>query len=130
MTSKEALEELERINSRQNNGKGDVWLEMIIDGIKKDLDKLDQYKTIEKEIGIDLITLFKAQKQGCIWELVFAGYDKNGKSTYKPRKQEHWFGIDFRAKALIGKWIGYDFKDYGKTWALTKKELENEINND
>lgn len=98
--------------------------------IERDLDKLSQLEDIEKELGIDLITLFKAQKQGYVWELVFAGYDKNGKSTYKPKKQEHWFGIDFRAKALIGKWIGYDFKDYGKTWALTKEELEkNEPNN-
>lgn len=45
MTSKKALEELERINSRQNNGKGDVWLEMIIDGIKKDLEVLEILKS-------------------------------------------------------------------------------------
>ena len=57
MTSREALEELERINSRQNNGKGDVWLEMIIDGIKRDLEVLEILKEnnlleylIEKEL--------------------------------------------------------------------------------
>ena len=88
------------------------------------IQKLGQLEDIEEELGIDLITLFKAQKEN-VWELVFDGYDENGKSIYKPRKNQHDIYIDLKQKALVGKWIGYEFKDYGKTWALTKEELEN-----
>lgn len=119
MTSKEALEEL------LGRAISNPYVGMVAAAaLEKDLDKLDQYKTIEKELGIDLITLFKAQTQGYIWELVFAYYDEDGKQVYKPRKQERWLGIDFRAKALVGHWVDYEFEDYGKTWALTKEELE------
>lgn len=44
MTSKEILKELERINSKQNNGHGDIWLEMIISHIKRDLEVLEILK--------------------------------------------------------------------------------------
>ena len=86
-------------------------------------EKLFALENIEEELGIDLITLFKAQTNG-IWYLDFNGYNENGKSTHISRKQEHDIYIDFKQKALVGKWISYDFKDYGKTWALTKEELK------
>lgn len=89
--------------------------------------KLGQLEDIEEELGIDLITLFKALSQK-VWikykdngkevidQLQFVGFAKDEQNT------------DFNL--LLGKYDGaylstiFDFKDYGKTWALTKEELE------
>ena len=93
--------------------------------------KLKILEDIEEELGIDLITLFKALIYG-IWT-----------------NQEQWYGDEkqgkirfFQVRLLLEKnaigciynsmWKGEEvirtlyFKDYGKTWALTKEELEND----
>ena len=95
------------------------------------VDKLGALEDIEEELGIDLITLFKALKDG-IWT-----------------NQEQWYGDEkqgkirfFQVRLLLEEnaigcihnsmWKGEEviitlyFKDYGKTWALTKEELEND----
>ena len=95
------------------------------------VDKLGKLEDIEEELGIDLITLFKALKDG-IWT-----------------NQEQWYGDEkqgeirfFQVRLLLEEnaigcihnsmWKGEEvirtlyFKDYGKTWALTKEELEND----
>ena len=95
------------------------------------VDKLGAFEAIEEELGIDLITLFKALKDG-IWT-----------------NQEQWYGDEkqgkirfFQVRLLLEEnaigcihnsmWKGEEviitlyFKDYGKTWALTKEELEND----
>lgn len=82
--------------------------------------KLGQLEDIEKELGIDLITLFKALKEGiyCI------DFDNQDIRKFKAllcfnstSKQFYWYGSN----------IGYpDLKDYGKTWALTKEELNDD----
>lgn len=99
--------------------------------IRKDLKLLKQYKTIEEELGIDLITLFKALKNG-IWT--------NQEQTYGDAKQGK---IRFFKVVLLLEeksigcihnsiWKGEEvikrlyLKNYGKTWALTREELENE----
>lgn len=80
--------------------------------IEKDLDKLEQYKNIEEEIGIDLITLFKALKNGIYAEHRYVQQCYicfiDGEWTIANLKNDEW-------------WL---LKDYGKTWALTKEELE------
>ena len=105
------------------------------EGIKKipvlATNKLGRLEDIEEELGIDVITLFKALKDG-IWT-----------------NQEQWYGDEkqgkirfFQVRLLLEEnavgcihnsmWKGKEvirtlyFKDYGKTWALTKEELENE----
>ena len=93
--------------------------------------KLELLENIEEELGIDLITLFKALIFG-IWT-----------------NQEQWYGDEkqgkirfFQVRLLLEEnaigcihnsmWKGEEvirtlyFKDYGKTWALTKEELEND----
>ena len=67
-------------------------------------DELIEYKSLEEELGIDLITLFKAFKNG----IYYKGKDNT---------------INF---CKIKESIYVKLKDYGKTWALTKGELENE----
>lgn len=72
------------------------------------------YKEIEKELGIDLITLFKALKDG-IWHIT-----SNRKVIGYLNVKWNWcIGRDY----FKTKYGNFYFKDYGKTWALTEKEL-------
>ena len=79
--------------------------------------KLGQLEDIEEELGIDLIILFKALKNG-----IYIKPWKEIKHTYEIRTASdniHLFLLDENDN-------DYSFKDYGKTWALTKEELEDE----
>ena len=84
--------------------------------------KLFELENIEDELGIDLITLFKALKNG-----VYV--------IKRNRKKEIDFVKNFEINLTFTElefslicdtlqfcW-GYALKDYGKTWALTKEEL-------
>lgn len=76
------------------------------------LHKLYALEDIEEEIGIDLITLFKALKYGIY---------KKGKNNFK--------GLILYSKMpmllFYHKTIDVELiEDYGKTWALTREELE------
>ena len=82
-------------------------------------DKLFDLEDIEEELGIDLVTLFKAVK--------------NGIYRYRPTARNNV--ICFITKPTINmkqKCFSYGsygksyFKDYGKTWALDKRELTKE----
>ena len=80
--------------------------------------KLGQLEDIEEELEIDLITLFKALKDD-----VFINEDG---SVYKDciKSIEHWSdGWGFISN---DDYIDMLFKDYGISWALTEKELEND----
>lgn len=73
-----------------------------VDDFSKIADKLGQLEDIEEELGIDLITLFKALKDG-YW------YKEDNEIIFEEPNGE---GL---REMLCG---------YGKTWALTKEELE------
>ena len=93
--------------------------------ITKSLNKLGQLEDIEEELGIDLITLFKALKNG-VW------YKTN---TYHlgNKKQEIRFGFPKLCSQPLFESLYLKLDDeesenisfglYGKTWALTKGEL-------
>lgn len=78
-------------------------------------DKLSQLEDIEDELGIDLITLFKAFYRG----FYYTGYEKIKHTTNRTKivwdegKPKIWSDYNF----------SNDLKNYGKTWALTKEEL-------
>ena len=107
--------------------------------IEKDLDQLEKYRKIEEEIGIDLITLFKIIKQKYVYTNSFNkrveqfvltkidGIEKDylGRNYLKLDFQEVEYDENGNEIDSIVHWIP-DTKDYGKTWALTKEELENE----
>ena len=79
-------------------------------------EKLCQLEDIEDELGIDLITLFKAQTQGFYIVNVFGEIEKVKLSEWRfnlIKKEVHRIKCN---KHLY-------FKDYGKTWALTRGEL-------
>ena len=80
--------------------------------------KLGQLEDIEEELGIDLITLFKALKDGI--------YINEDGSVYKDciKSIEDWSdGWGFISN---DDYIEVLFKDYGISWALTEEELEND----
>ena len=77
--------------------------------------ELKQYKDIEEELGIDLITLFKALKNGVYYKYKY-GYETK---ISKCRKC-----VLTGKKTLVVDYHTYRYLcDYGKTWALTKEEL-------
>ena len=86
--------------------------------------KLGQLEDIEEELGIDLITLFKALKNGIYY------FTSGGQLT----KDFVWLfnnhinigvndGLSYSFMTAFERQILL-FQDYGKTWALTKEELE------
>ncbi len=79
-------------------------------------EKMFEIRRIEDELGIDLITLFKALKQGGV-------YVKNG-ITEDTAIKMHSFQICGDNNGItIWSQIKLNAEDYGKTWALTKEEL-------
>ena len=81
-------------------------------------EKLCQLEDIEEELGIDLITLFKALKNG-FW------YKKENDIFYIS-KNDYLLtsgAIHYVGKGLIFAGLFLSNIDYGKTWALTREEL-------
>ena len=126
MTSKEALSDLSFLAIGDEN-----HTIKCKETIEKDLDQLEEYRKIGEELGIDLISLFKALKDG-IWtnQEQWYGDEKQGKIRFFQVRlllEENAIGCIYNSM-----WKGEEvirtlyFKDYGKTWALTKEELENE----
>lgn len=114
-----------------------IFTKYVKDNQKLKDEKLCQLEDIEDELGIDLITLFKALKNG-IWVKIFPKL-KNGGSIIRTGCSlsiveigggvDKSFGLRFyvnnRPRYLIlDTRKDNDLKDYGKTWALTKEELE------
>ena len=121
MTSKEAVLELICEAKSLNRDDGRVcFLRKIIE---KDLDLFEEYRKIEKEIGVDFITLVKMLKDdvyindGGIVGEIGRIYKEQVKSI------EHWPIWGF----TVGDNVEYAFKDRGKTWALDKEEFYKNI---
>ena len=85
--------------------------------------KLQYLEDIEEEIGIDLITLFKALKNGIY--INDGGFVDEIGNIYESEIKciEHWPVWGFTA----GDSVEYAFKDRGKTWALDKEEFYKNI---
>lgn len=89
--------------------------------------KLGQLEDIEEELGIDLVTLLKVWNAVLQKEYLWTKYDNELDQT-----DDIEIGDDYNGLLYIyfywygGKHLTLYLKDYGKTWALTKEELENE----
>lgn len=91
--------------------------------------KLGQLEDIEEELGIDLITLFKALKNGFYYRNPWSK-DKEVVYASKCDVRSNW-GLSVKNLTKTG-W-GFVLmsnrntylipEDYGKTWALTREEL-------
>ena len=98
--------------------------------IEDQYNKLQQLEDIEEEMGIDLITLFKALTNGFFAKDVTMYHltgelSENQKLDPKYLRLNMWYGCIeweniWNPKDYLHE---YYFKDYGKTWALTKEEL-------
>ena len=77
--------------------------------------KLGQLEDIEEELGIGLITLFKALENG-IYTI-----RSNGKKRYPCLIHNSAVGYVF--DFMFDQEAQYILSDYGKTWALTQEEL-------
>lgn len=82
----------------------------------KSITKLGQLEDVEDELGIDLVTLFKALKQGGV-------YVKNGITEDTAIKMRSFQICGDNSGITIWSQIRLNAEDYGKTWALTKEEL-------
>lgn len=96
-------------------------------------DKLGKIEDIEEENGVDLITLFKTLKNGAWFvdnrnnNIFYAKATLVSKidGKFECPQEDLKFNGFMILDQLYG--IGNEIKDYGKTWALTKEELENEL---
>lgn len=80
--------------------------------------KLGRLEDIEDEIGIDLTILFKAQTQGF--------YIVNVSNKIEKVRLSEWRFNLIKKEVHRVQWNNHLlFADYGKTWALTREELEN-----
>ena len=88
------------------------------------IDELCEYKTIEEELGIELITLFEALKNGVyyftsdgqlIHDYVWLVNNYIGVGT--PDKLSFSFKTISDGQTLL-------FENYGKTWSVYKQTLE------
>lgn len=85
--------------------------------IRANRDKVYKYENIEKELGIDLITLIKAISNG-VWVKTKNDISKHLTVALKKRHHTKEYWLFYRPYSHIY------LKDYGKTWALTREELE------
>ena len=121
MNSKEALFELyKQVKSHTRTTKQIIDNKQQYEQIGKDLNLFEEYKKIEEGIGIDLITLFKALKQGGV-------YVKYGNKVDWVLMMKNFEILGDGNEITLLSQVKLNPKDYGKTWALTKEELENEI---
>ena len=101
-------------------------------------DELIEYKSLEEELGIDLIILFKALKEG-VW-FSFKNMKTESFSVKYKNKKHHIIpklkvyqnavgAINWYLEIAHKNW-SYNYflypEYYGKTWSLDRSELENE----
>lgn len=86
------------------------------------VDKLGKLEDLEEELGIDLITLFKALKDGIYVELRDLIKHVSINDLSLKFFGEKWC-LGFY-HSLNGGTFYVDLKDYGKIWALSRNDLE------
>ena len=121
MTSKEALSDLSFLAIGDEN-----HTIKCKETIEKDLERLEKYKSIEDGLGIDLIKAVELCKQVNSKKVV---YIKDEWGIY-PIKILDILDVELFNHRLYsnsrGIYVSLDLFNYGKTWALTKEELEND----
>ena len=89
--------------------------------IEKDLDRLEEYRKIEEEIGIDFITLSKILKQRFVYDNDQVKIELLGLHIKSDELYLYGFVEDTTHAVYLR------LKDYGKTWALDKEEFYKNI---
>ena len=122
MTSKEALKDIKDvldilINFVRLNAINEDIKKQKFEIIKKDLDLLEEYRKIEKEIGIDFITLSKILKQRFVYDNDQVKIELLGLHI----KSDELYLYGFVENTTHAVYLR--LKDYGKTWTITKEKL-------
>lgn len=97
----------------------------------KIFEKLKELEDIEEELGIDLVTLFKALKNGFYYKISFKNI-KTGKIDQEIKYTDYcYFYYDNNSIAYFLATIDYQFyiSSYGKDWTLTREESETQEEN-
>ena len=95
-----------------------------VDTIEKDLDRLEEYRKIEEEIGIDLIKAVELCKQVNSKKVVYT------KENWGIGTLEFLDDLDielFNHRLYVsarGMYISLDLYEYGKTRSISREELE------
>jgi len=120
LTEKNGFCYVVNIKPEDNSTKEEITL------IGESINKIGELEDIEEELGIDLITFIKALKNGVC-------YFTNGKQL----ASDYVYLIDNYMSVGTREQLSYSFitafekqilsfNDYGKTWALTEEELEDD----
>ena len=84
-----------------------------------------KYKSLEEELGIDLLILFKALKEGIYYKTIHSGIyhipDTCLEFEYAFGAFEIWVDGHKTLNNLV-----IQLKDYGTKWSLRKEDLEDE----
>lgn len=107
------MERLTRVSNVRMNADDDTFVVMAGD-VNKAFNKLGRLERIEQELGIPLEVLFKALKEGIYhirYDSIFVDLTVTLKGNIVFQDSDN---------NLIS------LKDYGKAWALTREELEDE----
>lgn len=94
--------------------------------IERTLKEHEKYKAIEEELGIDLLTLFKISKYGFYHKSSFINI-KTHRIDYSINYCDYayiYYVSDTKEWCVGTIHTTLNIKDYGKTWALTREELE------
>ena len=87
--------------------------------------KLGKLEDIEEELDIQLTTLFELYNKMCEQKFIYVKIGNEIKCVYYD-----YYVIDFKNKEIIGMEYEpmsfFSFKEHGRTWALTREELEND----
>ena len=101
----------------EEDKKADIkWWKEKFQIVEQGLEKLGKLKDIEEKHNIDLLNALSILDNG-IWIFYEEGKIINVKPTLKLIDNSYWFEYDY---------FIYKPNDYGRTWALTREELENE----
>ena len=91
--------------------------------------KLGQLEDFEEELGVNLIILLKAICKEYIYVKPNKIIRKFEMEFELNKDNDGWFfdfPVDFFDRYKNEDYVSIYLKDYGKTWALTREELENE----
>ena len=115
MTSKEAFKEL-----KENAQEICEWELDRLKIIEKDLERLEKLEDIEEKLGCPLEVVFKALKQ------MFVFHKENVKIEILLLniKSNDFYLYGFVEDTTQD--VHINLKDYGKTWALTREDLEDD----
>lgn len=92
--------------------------------IENAVDKLGELEDIEEELGIDLITLFTAKKEGIYYKTINHNIYYISKNCLCLEFNYEWELWVENHSILEGLLI--HLKDYKKTWALCMEDLKSE----